>query len=900
MNRESVIKEVYKKSYFLENENYNEWLLRVTNSYVSGDLSERMQKYIKNRWFHPATPISSNAGTNRGLPISCFTTKTFDTKESIFSGLYNKAMLGAGGGGVGADYSSVREVHAEIKSKGDKKTGESSGIIPFIKAEESLSNAVSQGGVRRFNQAVYLDVSHPEIFDFINLKKETGHHNERTPQLSIGVKISDEFMLSVIHNKTFNLISPSSKKVVEIINARELWGHILQSRLQTGYPFIMFIDTCNRNMPDEFKKDDVRIDTSNLCVSGDTKILTKKYGYTHIKDVSGETLECWNGKEWSATKLFQTSEGQSVLDVKLSNSMNIKATPYHKWYVMDNYSRQVEKRTHELIPGDKLIKFNLEPIPHGNGVLPLAYVNGFHSGDGTVYKKSNKPRISLWDEKQVLLPRFSGFYSKTITKDGRILNLHYESDVLKDKFYIPDSTINVQDRLNWLAGYIDADGTLTDNNEAESIQVASIELPFLQGVLLLLQELGVHSTISKVREAGYRKLPLNDGTNGYGDYWCKTMYRLIIAGSELNKLLDLGFNASRVRPTRREYQRQARQFITVVSVVDNEEVIPTFCGSEELDHKLMFNGVLTGNCTEIMLPTTEDKDGVCCLGSLNLEFYEDYKNDLQQVVADCSDYLDAVLQDYINQASTMQGHEKAVNGAIDSRDLGLGVMGFHSLLISKNIPFESPMARGLNIDIFSRIKEASDTHQDSINQPCPMSLRVGSKRRNINVTAVAPTGSISTLCGLTSMGIEPIFDNITTKQIKQGVFTIKNKYLVAHLEKIGKNTKEVWKDILDNKGSVQHLDFLDDYTKAIYKTAYEINQQTILELAGDRAKLIDQAQSINLFIPYKPSAQYLSDLHMMAWKLGIKSLYYQRGSSTMEAGTSQVTRQVIEECTSCQ
>jgi ribonucleoside-diphosphate reductase alpha chain len=569
MNREAIIAEVYKKSYFLENETYNEWLLRVTKSYVRGDLAERMQKYIKNRWFHPATPISSNAGTTRGLPISCFMTKTFDTKESIFSGLYNKAMLGAGGGGVGADYSSVREVHADINSKGEVKTGESSGIIPFIKAEESLSNAVSQGGVRRFNQAIYLDESHPEIFDFINLKKETGHHNERTPQLSIGVKLDDVFMWAVIHGVNYNLVSPSSKKVIETIKARDLWGHILQSRLQTGYPYLLFIDTCNKYMPIEFKRDGARIETSNLC-------------------------------------------------------------------------------------------------------------------------------------------------------------------------------------------------------------------------------------------------------------------------------------------------------------------------------------------TETVLPTTEDKDGVCCLGSLNLEFYDDYKDDLQQVVADCSDYLDAVLQDYINQASTMQGHEKAVNGAKDSRDLGLGVMGFHSLLMSKNIPFESPMARGLNISIFSAIKEASDKHQDNINQPCPMSLRVGSKRRNINVTAVAPTGSISTLCGLTSMGIEPIFDNITTKQIKQGVFTIKNKYLVAHLEKIGKNTEEVWKGILDNKGSVQHLDFLDDYTKAVYKTAYEINQQTILELAGDRAKLIDQAQSINLFIPYKPSAQYLSDLHMMAWKLGIKSLYYQRGSSTMEAGTSQVTRQVIEECTSCQ
>lgn len=900
MNRESVIKEVYKKSYFLENETYNQWLLRVTNSYVSGDLALRMQKYIKNRWFHPATPISSNAGTTRGLPISCFTTKTFDTKESIFSGLYNKAMLGAGGGGVGADYSSVREVHADINSKGEVKTGESSGIIPFIKAEESLSNAVSQGGVRRFNQAIYLEESHPEIFDFINLKKETGHHNERTPQLSIGVKLDDVFMWAVIHGVNYKLVSPSSKKVIATIKARELWGHILQSRLQTGYPFIMFTDTCNRYMPEEFKRDGARIDTSNLCVSGDTKILTKDFGYIPIEQVSGKTLECWNGTRWSDTALFQTSEGQHVLGVTLSNSMTIRATPYHKWYVMDTYSKQVEKRTHELVAGDKLIKFDLEPIPHGDGVLPLAYVNGFHSGDGTGYKKSGKARIDLWDEKQLLLPRFAEYYSTTQSKDGRVTHLRYKKGILKDKFYIPDSTICVQDRLNWLAGYIDADGNLANSAGAETIRIGSIEKEFLQGVLLLLQELGIHSTISLARKAGYVKFPLNDGTGGYRECWGKTAYRLQIAGSELNKLLDLGFKASRVQPTRREYQRQARGFVTITSIVDKEEIIPTYCGTEPIEHKIMFNGVLTGNCTEIMLPTTEDKDGVCCLGSLNLEFYEDYKDDLQQVVADCSDYLDAVLQDYINQASTMQGHEKAVNGAIDSRDLGLGVMGFHSLLMSKNIPFESPMARGLNIAIFTAIKEASDKHQDNINQPCPMSLRVGSKRRNINVTAIAPTGSISTLCGLTSAGIEPIFDNITTKQIKQGVFTIKNKYLVKHLEKIGKNTEEVWKNILDNKGSVQHLDFLDDYTKAVFKTAYEINQQTILELAGDRAKLVDQAQSINLFIQYNPSAQWLSDLHMMAWKLGIKSLYYQRGSSAMEAGTSQVTRQVIDECTSCQ
>ena len=242
-------------------------------------------------------------------------------------------------------------------------------------------------------------------------------------------------------------------------------------------------------------------------------------------------------------------------------------------------------------------------------------------------------------------------------------------------------------------------------------------------------------------------------------------------------------------------------------------------------------------------------------------------------------------------------------------------MGFHSYLQSKHIPFESALATGINYNIFQSIAEAADRHQESLPESsyCPMAIQAGTRKRNIVSLAVAPTMSISNLCNLASSGIEPWMSNAFSKKLKQGTFAVRNKYLQILLDHHALTNRlpnswieEQWSSIKKYEGSVQHLDWMSDYDKEVFKTAYEIDQRWIVEHAGSRTEYIDQGQSVNLFVPGDSHVQYISDLHMLAWKKGLKSLYYLRSTNPNRATTASKDRQTIattpmyDECLSCQ
>jgi ribonucleoside-diphosphate reductase alpha chain len=331
-----------------------------------------------------------------------------------------------------------------------------------------------------------------------------------------------------------------------------------------------------------------------------------------------------------------------------------------------------------------------------------------------------------------------------------------------------------------------------------------------------------------------------------------------------------------------------------------------------------------------MLYTSDDTTAICCLASLNLEYYDEFKDQLPRMVADWSDFLDNVLSVFIARTngvdkaiaefqSTGKGEDKLMKllafqkvrrSVIDSRDIGLGVMGFHSLLQKKMIPFESPMARGLNIEIFRDIQKYSDEHQESLNTPCPMAIRADTHRRNIHTRAVAPTMSISTLCALTSSGIEPWMANEFVKKVPTGTYTIKNKFLEQVInDYAAKNfhpqtwIDAQWKLVTKANGSVALLAWMDTFTKDVFKTAYEIDQRALLTLAGDRSEYIDQGQSLNLFVLAKCSWEELYAIHVMAWKLKIKSLYYLRSEPASYADTGSKERKPIvledDSCVAC-
>jgi ribonucleoside-diphosphate reductase alpha chain len=286
-----------------------------------------------------------------------------------------------------------------------------------------------------------------------------------------------------------------------------------------------------------------------------------------------------------------------------------------------------------------------------------------------------------------------------------------------------------------------------------------------------------------------------------------------------------------------------------------------------------------------------------------LEYWDEYQQCFDQFIADCTDYLDNVLQSFIDSTIDLPGFERARAGAMDERSIGLGVMGFHSLLQSKLIPWESSIAKGLNMKIFSMIKESADYH-NKYSDSCPMSDRCPEElgyKRNIHVTAIAPTMSISSLCGVASSGIEPWVTNAFTKKVKQGSFAIKNKYLDNYLDNYATDKNKTldwfnnqWDSIKKNNGSVQHLDWMSQDIKDVFKTAFELDQRWLLELTGDRSPLIDQGQSINIFIPAGSSVQYISDLHILAWKKKIKSLYYVRSTAGVSASTVSGERKQIQ------
>lgn len=355
-----------------------------------------------------------------------------------------------------------------------------------------------------------------------------------------------------------------------------------------------------------------------------------------------------------------------------------------------------------------------------------------------------------------------------------------------------------------------------------------------------------------------------------------------------------------------------RNGIDIATVVSNGTEFkdgPTYCANEPIRHRIILDGVETGNCAEITLPTGLDhlnnmRTAVCCLSSLNLETWDEWKDE-PILIEDIMYFLDNVLSEFIETAP--DDYAQAKYAAYRERSVGLGVMGFHSFLIKNNIPFGSAMTKVWNKRFFKHIRTQADAASVKIAHdlgPCPDAMDAGLMERFSHKLAIAPTASISIICGATSAGIEPIPANVYPHKTLSGSFTCRNKYLERELIEHNENTPERWEDIAKHQGSVQHLDFLDDHTKEVFKTAFEIDQRWIVELAADRQPFICQAQSVNLFLPADVHKRDLHHIHYQAWRKGLKSLYYCRSRSVLSAGGAQVdlTRDRVdyEECLACQ
>lgn len=311
--------------------------------------------------------------------------------------------------------------------------------------------------------------------------------------------------------------------------------------------------------------------------------------------------------------------------------------------------------------------------------------------------------------------------------------------------------------------------------------------------------------------------------------------------------------------------------------------------------------VASNMCTEIMLPSTPEWSFVCCLSSLNLLHYDEWKD--TDLVETMVMFLDTVMSEFIEKLEALRDHEdkdkrlaftfmeRAYNFAVANRALGLGVLGYHSYLQSNMIPFESEKAKELNNEMFKNIRERADVATKALAEKFgePEVLK-GYGRRNTTLLSIAPTTSSAFILGQVSQGIEPVWSNCYTKDVQKMKTTIKNPFLAMLLEEKGQDKKEVWDSIRDNDGSVQHLDFLDENEKAVFRTFAEIDQNAVIEQAADRQHFIDQGQSLNVMVPPDVPVKDINQLYLKAWKLGVKSLYYQHSMNSAQ----QLSRKKIQ------
>lgn len=872
--------------------------------------AQRLYDYASQLWFGFSTPILCNAATDRGLPISCFLNYVEDSCEGLADNYSEDIFLSRYGGGIGTYMGSVRSL-GEMTSKGNKTTG----LIPFMKVKDSLSLAFQQGANRRGSCAVYIDVSHPEIEEFIEIRRPTRAEDRRTMALHHAVNITDTFMQAVSSDDDWLLIDPNSKNVKKKVRARELFASIIKARMETGEPYIHFIDTSNREMPQALKVRGLKINTSNLCcVVGSERVVTSE-GLLTAEELykRGAPLSVFDGtKSVSATKMHKIKKNENVFKVTLRNGQTHTITKEHKVL-----TTQGLKECSSLKVGDKVVIQNRKGLFGKTHAPEKAFLLGLYQADGTQHK--NNRFIDVWEndfdilseiehcvdvlyqqngfnEYEVSVPnrglykrgRKSPKFTNCVVNQSLVKKKRLSSNKLEklgfEKGVIPQWIWEGDEETQWqyVRGLFIADGTAAFNEKAGAFNLAitNINKKFLKDLQLLLRNLGVNFSLGLMHKE--RRVELPDGKGGVKEYFCKEAYRLTCGDRESGLI----FEENTVFLTRKNVCLEPALFkgslgyspIVSIEHVGREDVYCVQVFTDE--HLWTVNGIITHN-SEIYLPTAPDRTAVCCLSSLNLEKYLEWK-DNHLIVEDLVRMLDNVLQSFIDNAHPQMW--RAANSARKERSLGLGVMGFHAFLQSLNLPFESITAATWNQKMFAQIyhqaKAASSKLAEERGEAPDMK---GTGYRNAHLIAIAPTASNSNICGETSPSIEPFSANGFNKKTLNGTKTFKNKYLEKILESMGKNTDEIWHSIITNEGSVQHLTFLDQAVKDVFKTSFELDMDWVVEHAIIRQKFIDQGQSLNLFFyPDTPFGKLYS-VHKKAWQGGLKGLYYLRSFSKKRA-----------------
>ena len=854
------------------------------------DHAQRLYDYVSKQWFMFATPLLSNGGTTRGLPISCFLTAIEDSRESISAHYDEVIWLSSTGGGIGTYYGDLREKGATT-SKGSSSTG----VIPFMGVDDRLILAVSQGGTRRGSMAVYLDVHHPEIREFIVLRKPNGgDQNRKALNLHNGVNITDEFLRCVKTGEPFALRSPKNNEIVGYDDARELWHLILETRKQTGEPYMFHVDEANRRLPEPQRRAGLRVRHSNLCVAPLTQVLTDD-GYRPIKALVDQIVQVWNGEAWSTVTVKKTSDDAKLVRVWFEDGDYLDCTPEHKLYTDEGR----EVRAGELKAGLSMERAEhpvIDKVTDSDSVRDaVAYTAGWATFAGfedesklTIFAPESAGSVALRRLMTMSVDAAAQMGSEN-DQDIEGHRIRYERKTI-NAGVVPFS-LSRRERLMWLGGVMDAVADWIEVDGEPYLSMGTPDRDMVRSMRLLALECGLKPTIRL----------------------SETLSAFMLHGSEVNLVMEGDYCArhdslsddsdSTSSPN---YGENPAERVIVSDVQPLPFKSETYCFTEEQRHRGVFAGYLTGQCTEITLATGRDQHGrkrtaVCCLSRVNGETFDQWTSN-KRFIPDLMRMLDNVLTDFITNAPA--GLKDAVYSARMERSVGLGLLGFHSYLQRHMVPFESEQARQINSLLFRHLRQGADEASLALGaERGEAPDMAGTGHRFTHRMAVAPNASSSILCGNTSPSVEPWRANVFLQKTLSGSYPQKNPYLVKALESLALNTPFVWKAIIEGEGSIQKLDDvrLNDQeevmptileeagyegdmemwhqVKEVFKTANELKQRWIIQHAIDRKDDIDQAQSINLFYPADADADEISRDHYVALSSGLKSLYYLRSTA---------------------
>lgn len=917
-------------------ERFEDRVAVVAMFFGDGDFEEA-KKYVDlmmTQQYQPATPTFTNVGKSRaGEFISCFLMECGDSLNDINMMNSTARQLSKIGGGVSVNLTKTR-------AKGESLMGVenvTSGVIPIMHNLDQSFRHIDQAGQRKGAAAVYLNIFHADILDFLETRKINADEDLVTPTLSTGVVIPDKFIELARENKPMYVFYPKNlfdesgyyldeidmdEKYEELINnpnirkekldTRKLLSNIAASQIESGYPYLMYSGTANK----EHQNGNIgTISFSNLCVAPYTQILTSK-GYQTIGEIAGQKVDVWNGEEWSETTIMKTGTNQDMMRVKTSSGNELDSTLYHKYYVLEdtasgkrtNPPRYKEVEAKDLKIGDKLIKFDL-PVIQGGKTLEFAYDNGFFTGDGTVSGGSNI--IYLYHEKTSLKDSF-----KSVSKwheNSSIDRLTGYAKGLQSKYFVPSNEYSIESRLQWLSGYLDADGTVTNNNGSQTLQAASINREFLVEVQLMLQTLGVDSKVTMGKEAGTSMLPANDGTGEYKEFETKELHRILINGNSLHKLSELGLKCNRLEWTTRKPNRECSHFATVTSVELLEEKMDTYCFTEPKRHMGMFNGILTGQCTEIFQASivseyrdyddNNDEIGLdisCNLGSLNIINVMKEKT-LEETVDLSIKALNKVSE---------HSHVKNAPGVRKANELmrsvGLGAMNLHGYLANVGIPYESEDAREFVDFFFSAVRYYALKTSNQIAKD------KGQSYYKFEGTKYA-TGEFfddyiknkypGELIDIESDKVAELFEGIklpTTDdwlQLKEDVkeYGLYNSYTMAiaptgsisYVQSSTSGVMPITERVENRTYGDSRTNFpmpnLSTKNWFLYKEAYDMDMMKVIDLIATIQKHVDQGISFELFVQDTITTRDLTKLQMYAHHKGIKSLYYTRQKDTGNA-----------------